>query len=68
MTRDDAKFLSAAEGAAHALLNRSRNAFYAQQPVVSMSYDEFTEIALAFARAVQLGVDAHLEQATGRRA
>lgn len=67
MTQDDAKFLSAAEGAANALLNRSRDAFYARQAVIPLSYDELTEIAIAFNRAVELAVDAHLEQSVGRR-
>jgi hypothetical protein len=66
MTQDDARFLAAAESASAALCERSRKAFRVE-PRITLSYDEFTEIAVAFDRAVRLAVDAHLEQSAGRR-
>ena len=57
MTRDDASFLAAAERAAGALCLRASNT-YREQDRVTLSHDEFSEIALAFDRAVQLALDA----------
>jgi hypothetical protein len=64
MTRDDANFLAAAELAAGNMCLRAGNTFKVQ-PTVTLSHDEFSAIALAFDRAVQIAIDAHLAD-TGR--
>lgn len=57
MTRDDAAFLAVAELAAGSLCLRCANA---GQATVTLTHDELSEVALAFNRAVQLAIAAHL--------
>lgn len=61
MTQDDAKFLAAAEHASGALCMRASRT-YKQTDRIVLSHDEFSEIAIAFDRAVQLAIDAHLTE------
>ncbi|MDB4914093.1 MAG: hypothetical protein JWM95_1737 [Gemmatimonadetes bacterium] len=52
MTKDDANFLAAADRSSSALCLRAIQSNGA--PSVTLSHDEFSEIAVAFERAVQL--------------
>lgn len=60
MTRDDANFLAAAHRASGALCMRA-SATYRTQPTITLTHDEYSEIAVAFERAVQLAIDTQFE-------
>ena len=58
MTQDDVDFLASAERAADALCRRAASTFRVQDRV-TLSHDEFSELAIALDRAVQLAVNAN---------
>ena len=57
MTADDIDFLASAERAADALCRRAASTYRVQERV-TLSHDEFSELAIALDRAVQLAVSA----------
>jgi hypothetical protein len=64
VTRDDAKFLAAAEQVGSALCKRASDT-YKRTNTITLSHDEFSELAIAFDRAVQLAIESYLTTTEG---